>query len=52
MNSHTKYIKGALVMTPQDIKKKKSVLKRVMGFYSTSKRYSNGTITVYRRNVQ
>ena len=22
MNSHTKYIKGALVMTPQDIKKR------------------------------
>ena len=50
MDSYTKYIKGALVITPQDIKKK-SVLERIMGFYSTSKRYFNGTITVYKRNI-
>ena len=39
-------------MTPQDIKKKKSVLERVIGFYSTSKKYFNKTITVYKRNIQ
>ena len=37
MDSYIKYIKGALVITPQDIKKKKSVLKRIIGFYNTSK---------------
>ena len=47
MDSYIKYIKGALVMTPQDIKKKKSILKRVIGLHSTSKRYFNGTIMVY-----
>ena len=52
MDSHIKYIKGALVITPQDIKKKKSVLKRAMGLYSTSKKHSNRTITVYKKNIQ
>ena len=51
MDSYTKYIKGALVITPQDIKKK-IVLKGTVGFYSTSKRHSNRTIIVYKRNIQ
>ena len=46
MDSYTKYIKGALVITPQDIKKK-SVLERIIGFHITNKRYSNRTIMVY-----
>jgi hypothetical protein len=37
IDSHTKYIKEVLIITIQDLKKKKSTLKGIIGLYSISK---------------
>jgi hypothetical protein len=50
-DSHTKYIKGALVITTQNLKKKKSILERIIGFFSTSKASTYKVIKIFRRGI-
>jgi hypothetical protein len=51
MNSYTKYIKGVLVITTQDLKKKKSILKKIIGFLSTSEGSTYKIIKIFRRGL-
>ena len=51
MDNYTKYIKGALVITTQDLKKKKSILEKIVGFYSISKINIYRIIKIPKRDV-
>ena len=52
MDSYTKYIKKALVITTQDLKKKKSALKKIGGFCSISKRNTYKIIKIFKKIIQ
>ena len=52
INSYTKYIKGALVIITQKIKKKKLILKRMVRLYSISKSNIYKIIAISKRDIQ
>ena len=50
MDSYTKYIKRALVIVIQDLKKK-SILKRIVGLYNTSEKNIYKINKIFKRII-
>jgi hypothetical protein len=51
IDSYTKYIKGVLIITTQDLKKKKLILERVLRLYNTSKVSTYKITKILRRDI-
>jgi hypothetical protein len=51
INSYTKYIKGVLVIITQNLKKKKSILKGIIGFHLISKISTYKISKIFKRGI-